>query len=693
MLDERSSEPACAGEGAPCGCLPCAEARAAALPAAGDARRRLAAMGLGPAPNLPIPAAGPPRGAALLPAGVPMPPLGPPPIAPVHLALIDNGSPNFEPDLPGKAVTSPFATSDVSLGLGANAWTGEDFTSPEDCCYTFRGYALPLHDPVAKHLLGEARNCNLNWRSELGYHVNTASTHTVKVAGKWRMYLPEPRVLADDPTVAGLEYEWPRYLPDDVTSGVRVQRFPAESWSALTPRFSPNFIAFVDSPDGGFTFPVFGPVVYPTHFDDAGCADVRDVDHANWTAAGWTPTAIPSRNAATDVPVDGLYAIYRDPSVIDLYATHGMYLMIVVECRSTSPTLGDEVCHPCIHSPGVTTCGPVYTRIVLFASSSPDFPAVGVPGGVWPDPKDWTRAAVLLDGGGDPLLGTMPDEAYGVPSATLSPDGKYLLLYTSVANPDPKPDTEWVAARVTARYPNVYAVAAGLSCFAVEVDDLARVIDEARYWEALGAIAIADTMRVGIRSMVESGYQGEVILSDGHMHREGFQILAQLQNLDPQFTVIDGELWVHFVATESSECTEVDPEAGFDCTAAVHQVRRARAVLVTPDMANPGGFEDDAWKHLGKHEWFPEAQVPFALFLKADPCFTLLDMAALTGATGAGLTRDPDVADLAVGVVRISFAGGSRTSQGANIPSGLMYATRRLLCGAAEDGPFGRVGA
>lgn len=569
---------------------------------------------------------------------------------------------------------APKAVADGTLGLGANAWKGEAFTSPEDCGYVFGGYALPLHDPVANRLV-DGTTCSLPWRSELGYHVNTASTHTVKVGGTWRMYIPEPRVLADDSTHAGLQYAWPRYLPDDIPKGAPVQRYPSEDWSALSSRFSPNYISFVDSPDRGRTFPVFAPFVPPLTADADGCVTERNVDHPIWNSAGWTPTAIPSRNDASDVPVDGVYAVYRDPSIIDVRDSHGVYLMIVVECRSTSPTVGDEVCHPCIHPPGNTTCAYVYNRIVVFTSTSPDFPSVGSAGGTWPDPKDWTRAVVLLDGGGDPLLGSVPDENYGVPSATLSPDGTSLLLYTSVSNPDASNDT-WESKRIRDRYDiGIIHINTGLSCFAIDVSDLTMSLDNAQYWEGLGGYVVADGIRVAISSAVEAGYQGEVMLSDGQLDNGG-QKVAQLQNLDAQFTVVAGQLWAHFGATDSAECPDVDPDATVDCTAAVHQIRRARAVLVAPDSTAPGRFSTLAVKLLSDALIFPEPQVPFALFLESARCFKILDMAALTGITDAGLARDPDVAELDHGTVRISFAGGASMSDAERLPSGLLFAIR-----------------
>lgn len=566
-----------------------------------------------------------------------------------------------------KIATDP-PDADV-LRMGANAWAGQAFTDPEDCGYVFQGYALPLHDPFENRMF-DAAHCSS--ASALGYHVNTASTHTVKVAGRWRMYIPEPRVAADEPSEATAWLPWPRSLPD-ATTATPVERYP-DDWSDSSPRFSANYISFVDSPDGSLTFPVYAPIVPVKALDTAGCAAEFATEYAIWTKAGWTPTAIPSRNEATDVAVDGLYTIYRDPSVIDLFASYGLYLMIVVECRSTAAT-PEEVttCHPCIHSSTDGCDTYAYTRIVLFASTSPDFPEVTALDGTWPDPKNWTRAVVLLDGGGDPVAGTIPDENYGVPSVTLSPDGNYLLLYAGIGPPDTS-DPLWAPSRIAARYgPRPPPLGTGLSGFAISLSNLMYALGNIEYWEAVGVEQFAEEARSTITAVVDASYQGEVVLSTGELDAPGAKF-HQLQNLDPQFTLIGGQVWAHFVATDSAECPDADPPVGNDCAREVHQVRRARAITVTPTTTAPQGFSDDACDLLNDGRMI-SPQTPFALFRSPDRCFKLLDMNALIGAVGFGLTRDPDVAELDDGTIRISFAGASSAEAGANIGQGLMFAS------------------
>ncbi len=613
------------------------------------------------------------------------PPLGPGDLRPPEwwLAAIDANLAGAQFGDAGEGVEAAYATlgadgvgplGDSALSdtvrLGANAWAGQAFTDPEDCGYVFQGYALPLHDPPANRAL-ERSYCSPS--SALGYHVNTASTHTVKVDGRWRMYIPEPRVKADAPSATTDVYPWPRYLPSLDATAPEIERYP-DTWSERSERFSPNYISFVDSPDGGLTFPVYAPVVPPRAFDATGCISEFATELASWSQAGWTPTAIPSRNEATDGAVDGIYTIYRDPSVIDLSASHGIYLMIVVECRSTTATLAEVItCHPCIHSAGENCDTYAYTRIVVFTSASPDFPNVSAPDGTWPDPKNWTRAAVLLDGGGDPVTGTIPDEHYGVPSVTLSSDGANLLVYVGIGNPDTTNET-WVQRRIAYHYiERPPALSRGLSCFAISISNFAYTLTEIRYWDRLGSDAFAADARSRLETLTENGYEGEVILSTGELDlRNNFE---QLQNLDPQFTLIAGEVWAHFVAVDSPECPDASPEPGNDCSSEVHQIRRARAVTVAPTATSPRGFSPAAYNKLADPEFFATPQTPFALFLRPERCFKLLDMKAITGTAGFGLTRDPDVAELDDGTIRISFAGSSSEAEGANIGQGLMFAT------------------
>lgn len=363
------------------------------------------------------------------------------------------------------------AEQQSEYGEGADVFAGRDMPAYEECCFIFQGFALPLVDAAENILDDDGSTCDPGYWRLLRYHVRSASTCTVKVGGTWRMYLPEPRVSADDRTAATVfGGPWPRYLPEDATGPARGPVFPDTEWSELTPRFSANYISFVDSPDGGENFPVYGPRVPATSWDGtSGCATAWDTTAADWSSAGWTPTAIPSRTDPDDPAVEtdpatgtAVYVIYRDPSVVDLSATYGIYVMIALECRSTSPYYDDDDgSNPC-------TTGPTgYHRIVAFAATSRDFGAYGTAAGVTPDPRKWSDAVVLLDGGGDPADGTPSDETYGVPCAVLSPDGMRVLLYTSATASSGK------TARVLSRYGGAEPLQTALSCFEIPIARLA----------------------------------------------------------------------------------------------------------------------------------------------------------------------------------------------------------------------------
>lgn len=81
-------------------------------------------------------------------------------------------------------------------------------------------------------------------------------------------------------------------------------------------------VAFVDSPNGGVDFPVYAPAMFPLP-DGTWAADFSE--------AGWTPTAVPSRGVATH-RYNGIqqHTAYAHPAVLDLKDEIDYYVMICV---------------------------------------------------------------------------------------------------------------------------------------------------------------------------------------------------------------------------------------------------------------------------------------------------------------------------------------------------------------------------
>lgn len=501
---------------------------------------------------------------------------------------------------------------------------GASLTDPQACGFTLAGYAIPLLDPDANH--AQEGDCFAgDWTPWIGWHVATASTCTILLngSGTWRMYMPEPRLAKESFDVASVN-DFPFSHPAEPT----ITRDPDNArWSESTPRFSSDYIAFVDSADG-VQFPVYAPVGTYTILPNGACFGWKDEEFAepDWTNAGWTPTCIPSRTVADnpagvhlDNPLLVVYSIYRDPSVVYV-PSQGVYLMFAVECRRTDPH--DGMTDACTKD-GVYPIP--FTRFVVFVSESPDFQAEGTT----PDPRDASALAVLVqpDVGADgPRGGSTPNEWYGVPSVVMSPDGTQVLIFLTWDG-----DTLSSPSRVFDRYGasnppwTEMPARSGVSVFAIDPDAL------------VAAAAAGDT--AGLQALIAAGYQGEALFTDRMQWSDGSARI--LEGIDHQLVVCQGQLWVYYAAKDG--CRYKPTTDGEQCGAPATQLARLQHVPL-----------DELPSSL-RATLTGTGQGEFTVFLRPTSCGTLFDLQSILPST-QGSTRDPDVAVLPDGRIRVAMS-------------------------------------
>lgn len=385
-----------AGSPAGCGCLPCAQGRAAASPVGQESARLLAGIlrqsWIGPSPA-------------------------------------------------GDARAFASQSSESSEGV-ATYKVGDPFpTDPNECGWTVVEYAATLSDAmVCTAADGTVAS------KDLSFFLSVASTCTIELpTGGFRMYFAYPKLFTakgyGDP--ATRFREWP---VEDSTGALKFHvtssSFPddrprtwmegREWWNPdemtslpYERNFSPVFVSYLDSADG-VTWTINAPRVRPvsgTTCEDADYTDaVAEFDSGRFFA-GWRSTAIPSA---------GQVVTYRDPSVVYLKGV-GRFIMFAVRCDGTGlaasgadayytvDPLGPEcdTCTPppcldtssCTPSPCLSTT-PV-TDIVFFSCRDPNFQReVSGP-----------FRAISLE------ADAIKFQWFGVPQAFLSPDGDYVFLH------------------------------------------------------------------------------------------------------------------------------------------------------------------------------------------------------------------------------------------------------------------------
>ena len=223
---------------------------------------------------------------------------------------------------------------------GANAYAGRSLG--DRCGWVFGGYAMPLLDPLENHARETAQDGSCapieTWTPYLDHHVFTTSTSTVYVrdAERWRIFIQHPVLAQDVGTVDTIQSVFPSGHP-----ALGDARYPFEDQDVIpgvtpTPwtdsdRFLREYIVFVDSPDGGRTFPVYAPKMHTRRFDQTqeggsgGCLEdpawnVDGVDiftegrtaanpdkAADWFEAGWTPTIVPCLSSSDRAGPDGVH--------------------------------------------------------------------------------------------------------------------------------------------------------------------------------------------------------------------------------------------------------------------------------------------------------------------------------------------------------------------------------------------------
>lgn len=521
---------------------------------------------------------------------------------------------------------------------------GTPLTDPEDCGFVFQGYAVPVLDPESNHEQ-EDEGCFDEWTAWIGWHVNTASTCTIPLpTGGYRMYLPEPRLQKEAERIPD-----PKLSPFSHPHRDRVRRYPDDkSWAEYTLRFSSDYIAFVDSADGS-NFPVYAPKMTLTD----GVCDFWDVDDPDWANAGWTPTCVPSRsvpgNEAGLWSISGTtgerdyqyYSVYRDPSVVYV-PSKGKYLMFAVECRSTIPYVGTS--GPCL--PGGDYVIP-FTRYVVFLSDSPDFPA----GDTIPDPVDASALAVLVqpdEGAGGPIGRVPPTEWYGVPHALMSPDGAQVLVYLTWSGSG---GATSAPARIEARYGSTSLPwqphgdpTAGISVFAI---DAGALVD---------ALVAGDTAEV--LALASAGYQGEALLTDGT--RDAYGVPQILWGFDHQFLVCNGYLWAYYPTP--ADCV-YEGESACNSEASPTQLHRLQHVPL----------DELPWELRDLFEG--TGQGDYTVFLAPTSCWTVFDLASVLPLSPDGAaTRDPDLAVLADGRIRVAMSYQAPTGKATFVDQGLIQA-------------------
>jgi hypothetical protein len=593
---------------------------------------------------------------------------------------------------------------------GQDAYIGRPLTGPSECGWTYGGYALPLLEDPANAVWWSALGQLTPWAGgSLGYHVSVTSTSTVLLrnatssrsyACAYRMYFQSPKLVSN---TRDRVFNASQPVPHNVNDAYVDDE---ESWALDYPAyylwdtyeedasrdrecFNVDYLSFVDSLDGGLTFPVWGPRAYMPSVDSSSG---RYSSFAwDWDNAGWKQTAFRTRYAATP-DADGFYARYQDATVLDLFNEIGYFVLIAVECRSDVPpsdsriedeeeTVGQCGCvNSCEGTCSFATAssGMPYTRLVVFFPKNPDFPEDEV----IPFPNSSPHALVLLspdEGAGGPGVGECTNEWYGVPHALVTPDRSSVLVYVPWQGHGESVDS-W-PSRVRARYPEgTYAAQNesglviesprwqlfpnGISCFQLSVATLAGIASMLSARESLArmvgshATPGAEEMLLWMARVV--GYRGEVLISDGGIGSldspDGattWDHPLQVGGItDPQFVYIGGDLWVYWDSYPK----------GLTAGSTV-QLRRAKLASVSELEAREGG---DFVNALGQND-------EYTLFLTPESCDVEFDLRCLSQPEGAtypssnpaewgdpgGLLADPDVVVISDGRLRVSFFGGT----------------------------------
>ncbi len=532
-----------------------------------------------------------------------------------------------------------------------------------DCTWVLGGWAIPLLDAPENETLHEA--CEVPWGTALGMHVSTASTCVLRDAdgkGGQRLYI-QLAMLLDDQSGGG--YALPATNPAD-TAGSITRESPGANASG---RFSADYIAFVDSTDG-LTFPVYAPV-----YEASGnCGQpVRDTGAGAYDAAGWTPTALNCRTPAGAAPSSsGDYVAYRDPTVIDLrarYGNLGFCMMVCVEARSRAPIDAASDAF----TEGKSGTDPLTnprTRVVCFLSPGPDF----APGGLAPTPGQLGQAFVLVEPRAQDV---MPQpEWYGVPTATITPDGDSLVLM--VPWRDNRPIGK-VPARVYQRYPVASghrppwyppagaSATSGISVFVVSLDDLLVAI--APLWVPYvnnPGVSFSDPSRAALNRLFSEGYQGEVLAVDDEpvdiADIESFADMATYTPIDPHVHACSNVTWMYFDRIDSDS----DPESGSQ-----DKLTRLWAI-------DPRDYGDWFDPHLAPHL---QRQGRLTVWIRPS-CPDAIDLAssALVGAE----VRDPDVSRTPDDAVITARFATEIDLSGGQVP-GLAYAYATGECPTREQ--------
>ena len=462
------------------------------------------------------------------------------------------------------------AWSDVYFNpAGFDVYKDHTFSgAPTTVCGStiYKGYAIPMFEPgsnldeIDAYLL-----CRQNpvldaslasaWESgALNFHADGTSPSStwIEATSTWRMYINNLTLIDAETGLGGT----PASNPGFTETRVRLPGY--DDWVA-SGRFDSDYIAFVDSCDGGESYPIFAPAL--TADAPYGCP-IGWV--ADWTNAGWRVTSIPSKTSE-DPDGDGIYCVYREPMVFDFSEELCLYVMVCLECRSTLPSAGEDASDGgCVNEDTDMCSGRAFNRIVLFVSDTPDFSE----GRVFPRPGYVDEALVLLQPDEGPYVpdsGNCQTEDYGVPHALLTPDRETLLLYAPWGTDTP--------GRLQARLARTYQTAEGypvdgralwqtgitngISGFAIPVvalgDFLRDFAGPGGVLDEVERLFTTDAgRRDGLLAMVDSSYVGEVLIWDGvpSLDREaefGQPAPEGATVTDPQWMFdASGELWVYF---------------------------------------------------------------------------------------------------------------------------------------------------
>ncbi len=555
--------------------------------------------------------------------------------------------------------------------VGANAAAGAAFT---ECPWHFGGYAIPLLDPLENHarFTAIAPFCEPAWSPFTDYHVRTTNTCTLLLSEheRWRVYIQDPVLTSDYPegSVPVESDADTTAFPSTYSGGGTIRRYPTDAAWAAESHFLPDYISFVDSPDGGLTFPIYAPVVSIGKFNKGGstpgCADSVEpvVTDPNFTNAGWTPTCLPCRTITPDT--DGVYSVYRNVSVLDLFEEWGFYLMFAVECRSDYEYELGEACHPCGFG-STNRCGVhtmPYTRYVVFLSMSPDFAGGNISHmGTFPDPLLHSLAVAVVQpdaGVSGPASGDAPNEFYGVSRALLTPDHSEILVYAGwtslyssaelVVDPFgaevsvPFTATGSDPSRMTNFYRTGKASHPGLSAFRFDTDEFMLGMMNITWTDFISSdAAVRASVRAAFADRANDAYQGEVLVAT-----ESLSIwsgLWECQTLNPRDAAFvycggcDNQLHVYW-----------DQAVG-DSFSNAPMVQLDRAASATWDDLPP--FMRPAAEQLNG---------PDTIFILPSECPVVLDMSASLGLSDTRtIVMDPDVAVLGSGRLRVSFNQGA----------------------------------